>query len=153
MTQNRVRQPKQYSLSELLLGNLAIILWIILGSISFALFYPLAALPYFAVAAFLVFYEMGKHGCVSCFLCKTCTIGMGKLPGLFFRQERTLNANRRALRLFPYAYILMSFLPIALTALSLSLGFDAYKVALLAALLAFSLYSGAVWARRSRAPA
>jgi hypothetical protein len=77
---------RAYSSTELYLGNLTIVLWIILGAVSCALFYPLAAFLFFALTAYLVFYELGKHGCVTCYYCKTCTIGMGKLPELFFRK-------------------------------------------------------------------
>ncbi len=68
MTETPGRYTKDYSKTELVFGNLAIILWIGLGALSCALFYPLAAVLFFGLAAFLVFYELGKHGCVTCYL-------------------------------------------------------------------------------------
>ena len=141
-TSNRNR--KEYSNSELVLGNLAIILWIILGAISFALFYPLAAIPFFALAAFLIFYELGKHGCETCYYCKTCTIGMGKLPELFFKHEGTANVNRRALRIFPFVYVFLSVLPVGLTSVSIIQQFEVFKILLLAGILAFSFITGII---------
>ncbi len=135
---------KEYSKSELLFGNLAIVLWICLGSAACGLFYPLAAVAFFALTAFLVFFELGKHGCVTCYYCKTCTIGMGKLPELFFKQSGTANVNQKALNLFPAVYGLLSLLPIALATLSLVQELAAYKIGLLFALLGFSLYTGTV---------
>lgn len=138
------RYRKDYSKSELFLGNSAIILWIGLGALSCALFYPLTAVAFFGLAAFLIFYELGKHGCVTCYYCKTCTIGIGKLPELFFRQAGTANVNRRALKLFPFAYLLLSALPMTLIAVSFFQEITVYKVALLAGVLAFSVYTGTI---------
>jgi hypothetical protein len=72
---------------------MAIILWITLGSAAVGLFNLLASLGYFSLLAFLVFFELGKHGCVTCYYCKTCTIGMGKLPEFFFKKNGTANVN------------------------------------------------------------
>ncbi len=141
------RHAKDYSKKRLILGNLAIILWIGLGALSCTLFYPLAALLFFGLAAFLVFYELGKHGCVTCFYCKTCTIGMGKLPELFFGKNGTANVNRRALKVFPFVYLLLSAVPIILTVISFFEEATAYKATLLATILAFSLYTGIVRAK------
>jgi hypothetical protein len=144
MTAEEGRYRKEYSKSELIFGNLAIILWIGLGALSCALFYPLSAILFFGVAAFLIFYELGKHGCVTCYYCKTCTIGIGKLPELFFKKAGTANVNRRALKLFPFTYLLLSALPIALIVISLFQETAVYKVVLLASVLAFSVYTGII---------
>lgn len=133
---------KYYAMPELLLGNLMLGVWILLGSLSFAIYYPLAAIPFIAVAAFLVFYKIGKKGCVTCYYCKNCTIGMGKLPSLFFKRERTTNVNVKALKLFPWAFLLMSAVPTALIVVSFFQEVTTFRVALLCAVLAFSVYSG-----------
>ena len=128
---------KEYSKSELVFGNLAIVLWIGLGAVSCGLFYPLASLAFIALAAFLIFFELGKHGCITCYYCRTCTIGMGKLPELFFKRGGTANVNRNALRLFPFVYVLLSIVPIFLVAFSAVQEMGVYKIALLVALLIF----------------
>ena len=138
------RDRKDYPKSELIFGNLAIVLWIGLGALSCALFFPLTAFVFFGLVAFLIFYELGKHGCVTCYYCKTCTIGIGKLPELFFRQAGTANVNRRALKLFPFAYLLLSALPITLIVISFFHEIAVLNVALLAAVLAFSMYTGVI---------
>ena len=144
MAESLARHRKGYSKSELFFGNLAIILWICLGALSCALFYPLAGVVFFGLAAFLIFYELGKHGCVTCYYCKTCTIGIGKLPELFFRRAGTANVNRRALTLFPFVYLLLSALPITLVVISFFQETAVYKVGLLAAVFAFSVYTGII---------
>jgi len=143
MAETTSRFRKDYSKSELFFGNLAIILWIGLGALSCALFFPLIGVAFFGLTAFLIFYELGKHGCVTCYYCKTCTIGIGKLPELFFRQAGTANVNRRALKLFPLVYLILSALPITLIVISSFQEMGFYKVVLLAAVLSFSVYTGA----------
>jgi hypothetical protein len=144
MAETTGRFRKDYSKSELIFGNMAIILWIGLGAFSCALFFPLTAFMFFGLAAFLIFYELGKHGCVTCYYCKTCTIGIGKLPELFFRQAGTANVNRKALRLFPFVYLLLSALPITLIVISFFQVIAVFNVVLLAAVLAFSVYTGII---------
>jgi hypothetical protein len=144
MTETSNRYTKDYSKTELIFGNLAIILWIGLGSLSCALFIPLAAVLFFGLASFLIFLELGKHGCVTCYYCKTCTIGMGKLPELFFRKAGTANVNQRALRLFPFVYFLLSALPITLISISFFQEATTYTAVLLVSVLSFSVYSGII---------
>jgi hypothetical protein len=136
------RNRKYYATPELLLGNLLITIWIFLGALSFAPFYPYAAIPFIALAAFLVFYKIGKKGCVTCYCCKNCTIGMGKLPYLFFRRNGTANVSAKALKLFPWTFVLLSAVPVALIVVSIFQEVTVFRMALLVAVLAFSIYSG-----------
>jgi len=126
------------------LGNLIIIIWISLGAIACGLFNYLAAIGFFLLTAFLIFFELGKHGCVTCYYCKNCTIGMGKLPYLFFRRGGTANVNLKALKLFQFVHFLISLLPILLVTFSLFQQYEVYKTALLLVLLLFGFYSGIV---------
>ena len=138
------RNPKEYSKSELIFGNLSIVLWILLGAFSCWLFYPLSALVFFALASFLVFFELGKHGCQTCYYCKTCTIGIGKLPELFFAKAGTANVNKKAMNLFPFVYLLLSLVPLVFYIVSIIQAITALKIIALALLLSISLYSGAI---------
>jgi hypothetical protein len=138
------RKTKEYSKSELIFGNLAIVLWIILGAFSCWLFYPLSALCFFALASFLVFFELGKHGCQTCYYCKTCTIGIGKLPELFFAKAGTANVNKKAMNLFPFVYLLLSLVPLVFYAISILQEITVLKIIAFALLLPISLYSGAI---------
>ncbi len=137
-----VRKVKEYSGFELVFGNLAIIVWIALSALACGIFYFLAGIGYFAFLAFLIFFEIGKHGCVTCYYCKTCTIGMGKLPEFFFKPDGTANVNRKAQRIFLLVFVLLSFVPLAMTAISLIQEPVFFKVAVLTAILGFSIYSG-----------
>ena len=138
------RKTKEYSKSELIFGNIAIVLWILLGAFSCWLIYPLSALAFFALASFLVFFELGKHGCQTCYYCKTCTMGIGKLPELFFAKAGTANVNKKAMNLFPFVYLLLSLVPLVFYVISIIQAVTALKIVALALLLSISLYSGAI---------
>jgi len=55
---------------------------------------------------------------------------MGKLPELFFAKTtvENLNINRKALKLFPYVYLLLSVVPLALAAVSIILHVTIFNV-------------------------
>ncbi len=142
--ENTQRKTKDYSKSELIFGNLSIVLWILLGAYSCWLLYPLSSIVFIALASFLVFFELGKHGCQTCYYCKTCTIGIGKLPELFFRKAGTANVNKKAMKLFPYVYLLLSLVPIVLYVVSIMQTLAVLKILTLALLLSFSIYSGVI---------
>ena len=137
---------REYSKSQLIFGNLAVVAWILLGAASCWLFSPFAALGFLALASFMVFYKLGKKGCVNCFWCKTCTIGMGKLPYLFYTKTsiEDLNINRKALKLFPYVYLLLGVVPIAITAVFMVQSFSVYSAVLLAVLVALAVFTGSI---------
>ena len=137
------RTTREYSSFELVFGNLAIILWIILGSAVCALFNFIMALGYCAALSFLIFFEIGKHGCVTCYYCKTCTIGMGKLPEFFFTRKGKANVNKGALRLFPFVYFLLSATPLVLLIYAVLQELTMLKVILFVAILLYSLVVGA----------
>ncbi len=126
------------------MGNTAIVAWITLGAISFGIFHFLAGLGYFSLLSFLIFFEIGKHGCVTCYYCKTCTIGMGKLPEFFFKSKGTTNVNRKAQKIFRAVFVLLSFVPSTLIVFSVFQELVFYKIALFVTTLAFSIYNGIV---------
>lgn len=140
------RQKREYTKTELVFGNWAILVWILLGTAACWLYFSFGAIIFLALAAFLVFYELGKKGCVSCFYCQTCTIGMGKLPELFFTKTtiENLNINRKALKLFPYVYLLLSAVPIAIAAVSIVQHLALYNLLLMVVLVLFSALTGVI---------
>jgi hypothetical protein len=141
MTSNKP-QKVDYKISYIVLSNLVIVAWVLFGTAVVVLFNWVAALGFLAVSAFLIYYRLGKKGCLSCFLCKTCSIGMGKLFDVFFTSRGTQNLNRKATKLFPWVYLWLSVVPIVLVCVLLVLDFTVLKVLLLAGLLAFSVFSG-----------
>jgi hypothetical protein len=133
---------REYSKFEMIFGNFAIILWILVGTWACWLFFLPAAVGFLVLVAFLVYYKLGKKGCLNCYYCKTCTIGIGKLPEFFFAKNGTANVNGKALKLFPLVYLLLSAVPIILLSISIIREISAYKFALLSLALLFSVYTG-----------
>jgi len=103
-----------------------------------------AALVFFFGAAVLVYGLLRKRCCKTCYYCKTCTVGFGKLPELFFRNNGTENVDASGLKLFPLTYAYVSFIPIVAAAFSIMQEFTLTKVAVLIVLLAIVVYSGIV---------
>jgi hypothetical protein len=98
----------------------------------------------FCLGIILIFFELGKHGCKTCYYCKTCTIGIGKLPELFFAKAGTANVNKKAMNLFPFVYLLLSLVPLVFYAISILQEITVLKIIAFALLLSISLYSGAI---------
>ena len=71
---------------------------------------------------------------------------MGKLPYLFYTKTsiEDLNINRKALKLFPYVYLLLSVVPIAITAVFIVQSFSVYSAVLLAVLVALAVLTGSL---------
>jgi hypothetical protein len=141
---NSIKNKKEYSKQALIFGNLTIILWISLAALSWTIFQPITSILFFALNGYLIFYEIGKHGCINCYYCKTCTIGMGKLPDLFFKVNGTTNVNKRALKVFRFTYLLLGPLTIIYITFSLLEIITTYRIILLITILSFSVYTGII---------
>jgi uncharacterized membrane protein YoaK (UPF0700 family) len=128
----------------LIFGNLVIVFWGIIGT--FAVWYVnlVAALAFFIVAAVLVYGLLRKKCCKTCYYCKTCTVGFGKLPELFFRRNGTENVDSAGLKLFPFVYLYVGFVPIAAAMYSIIQDYSITKVVLLILLIALALYTGII---------
>jgi hypothetical protein len=130
----------------LVLGNLGLLAWIILASAS-ALFYNQVYGWLYLIFLFIIAYAILRRlGCSSCYICKDCTSGFGRLAGDFFgggfvRKESV--GNR--LGLVAFLYVLLLPVPAAFLALA---GFSVVSIAVLGCLLALSVYSLSTWYRK-----
>jgi hypothetical protein len=133
----------------LVLGNLGLFVWIFLAS-ACALFYnQLYGWGYLLFLVFMVYAILRKFGCSSCYKCKACTSGFGRLAGDFFGSgsvKRESAGDRLGLVVF--MYVLLLPVPVALLSLSRN-GFSYVGVFVLLALLAVSGYSLASWFNRA----
>jgi hypothetical protein len=126
----------------LTVGNLGIVLWIMLSAFACWFFNPIIGWLFLVSAFILIFVILRRLGCSSCYYCKTCTIGFGKLADLFFGNGYMIGVDSSlTLRIF-FVYILMSIVPIALLTVSIIQGLAATKAVLFAVLLLLFLYSG-----------
>lgn len=135
--------PKTFTV----LGNLAVILWIVLGSVAFWL-YNQAAGWVFLAAAFIATYGVLKFlGCLRpCHHCKKCTFGLGRISALFFG-KRSLKDPKESYKMGTavFFYALFGPFPAVFLFISTIEAFAVLKIMVLLCLLAISLVSGLTW--------
>ena len=124
------------------LGNLALLAWVFLAFISVLLYTWLYSWLYLILSAFMVYAVLRRIGCGSCYQCKTCTSGFGRLAGVFFGRGFVKKASvGNRIGVIAFIYFLLLPLPAALLSISLVNAFSFVKVLVLVCLLAVSVYS------------
>jgi hypothetical protein len=135
-------EPKEYSKALLVFGNLAIVLWIVLSAVSCWFFNPLIGWFFLILALVLIFGVLRRLGCNSCYYCKACTMGFGKLADLFFGDGSMVGVSSSWMLKLVFVYGLLGIVPIIFLAVSVIQEFAAYKIAVLVLLFLFLFYSG-----------
>jgi uncharacterized membrane protein len=149
------KEKFEFKQALLIFGNLAILAWVLLASLSLFTFSQWYGWLFLLFAAAIVFLILRRTGCRSCYYCKSCTSGFGRLAGWFFgnRSTKDLN-NKTALGLVVFSYVLLSLIPVALLVISLFQGFILLNSLVLLCLAALTIYSLTTWLRiRRKKPA
>jgi hypothetical protein len=135
----------QYPMSRVLLGNIMILLWLVVGTIAVWFFSPLIAILYLIVAVIAVYIILRRLVCTNCYYYdKWCSMGWGKLAAVLFNRGKIEEFNESiGLRLAPIIYGLLTIFPLIVVLAVLLLEFDYYKVAVLVILLFFPCIAGA----------
>jgi hypothetical protein len=136
------QEAKGYSKSLLVLGNLGVALWIVVSAVACWFFNPLLGWLFLIVAFVLVFAILRRLGCNSCYHCKSCTMGFGKLADLFFGSGHMAGVNSSLGLKIVFGYGLLGIVPIVFLAVSIIEEFAVTKIVVLALLLVILLYSG-----------
>jgi hypothetical protein len=132
---------KDYSKSLLILGNLGIVLWILIGAVACSFFNPIVGWLFLLSAFVMIFAILRRLGCSSCYYCKSCTSGFGKLADLFFGSGYMAGVNSSlGLKAF-FVYGLLGLVPIGFLVFSIMQELSLYKIGVLAFLLLLLLYS------------
>jgi hypothetical protein len=134
----------------LVLGNLSLLTWVFLSFFSVLLYNWLYGWLYLLLLAFIVYAVLRRMGCSSCYKCKTCTSGFGRLAGAFFGRgfvKKESVGNR--LGVVAFVYVLLLPLPIILLSVSLLGSFSYVKVLVLVCLLSLAVYSLTTWSKCS----
>ena len=135
-------EAKAYSKALLTVGNLAIVLWIMLGAVACWFFDPLIGLLFLISSIALIFAILRRMGCSSCYYCKSCTMGFGKLADLFFGEGYMAGIKSSLTLKIIFVYILLGVIPIAFLSVSILQEFAVTKIAVLALLIVLFVYSG-----------
>ena len=137
---------EQYPKAGIVLSNLAMILWIVFGTVACWLLYPPAAWIYLAFAIIMIGVVLRKLLCVNCYYYdKWCHLGWGKLSALLFPRGNINQFNVSiGQKLASLTYGLLSAIPVVLIVISLFQKFTGFKTAVLLLLLLVSFYGGTI---------
>ena len=134
----------------LVLGNLGLLTWVLLAFLGLFLYNELYGWLYLIAVAGIIYAILRRLGCSSCYKCKTCTSGFGRLAGAFFGKgyvKKESVGNRFGI--IAFIYFLLFPLPSAVLSFSILQEFSYLKVLVLVCLLAVAIYSLATWRKTS----
>jgi len=125
------------------LGNFGLLLWVFLASASVTFYNQLYGWLYLIFLFVTVYAILRRLGCSSCYLCKDCTSGFGRLAGIFFGKgyvKKQSVGNR--LGWVIVVYVLLLPVPAAFLVMS---GFSFASLFVLGCLIALSTISLSTW--------
>jgi hypothetical protein len=143
-------QKLEFTRQQLILGNLGLLAWVFLAFFSVFFYSQLYGWLYLAALAVIIYLILRRLGCSSCYRCKTCTSGFGRLSGVFFGKgfiKKESVGNR--IGLIAFIYFLLLPLPVAFLSLSLYDSISIFKLFVLVSILAVAAYSLSGWFNRS----
>ena len=126
----------------LILGNLGLLAWVLLSFFGIFFYNQIYGWLYLLAEIAIIYLILRRLGCSSCYKCKSCTSGFGRLAGAFFGKgyvKKESVGNR--LGMIAFVYFLLLPLPATVLFFSLSNAFSFLKVAVLVCLLAVAVYS------------
>jgi hypothetical protein len=152
MTEPKNGRPIFFPKKLVLLGNLALFVWILLDAVAFLLFDITAGIVFLLLALIAVYGVLHFIGCLRpCYNCIKCTHGMGRLAALYFG-KRILKDYKHSYKL-PTAIFFTLFIgafPTAFALYSAIIAFAVIKAAVFVVLLAFTIFSGLTWQTKKR---
>ncbi len=148
-----VERKFDFNRSLLVLGNLALLAWVLVASLSIIIANQLYGVLFLVFSAAVVWLILRRAGCSSCYYCKSCTSGFGRLAGYFFGNRAMKDmGNKTALGFVGVVYFLLAPLPLAYLVSSLVRGFQPISASLLVCLLLLTCYSVFTWIKPLRQP-
>ncbi len=130
-------------------GNLALLGWVFLAFVGMWFYNSIYGWLLLIFTAAAIYMILRRLGCSSCYNCKSCTSGFGRLAGAFFGRghlKKGSVGNRKAFIVF--IYFLLSPLPAAFLFLSTIQVFAVLKAVVLVCLLAITVYSASTWQQK-----
>ena len=153
MAEPKNGRPIFFPENLVILGNLALFLWIVLDTVAFLLYDITVGIAFFVVALIAIYGVLHFIGCLRpCYNCIKCTHGMGRLAALYF--------GRRIFKDYKYSYklptaifftLFIGAFPAAFALYSAVIDFTVIKAAVFAVLLAITIYSGLTWRTKKSA--
>lgn len=140
-------RPIFFPKNLVLLGNVALAVWIVLDTVAFLLFDITVGVVFLFVALIAVYGVLHIIGCLRpCYNCIKCTHGMGRLAALYF--------GKRILKDYKYSYklptamffsLFIGAFPAVFALFSTLQNFSIVKAMIFVVLLMLTFYSGLTW--------
>jgi hypothetical protein len=147
MEAGKVSETIEFPKKLAVFGNIAVFLWIVLGSVAFWLYNQVAGWLFLVVALIAIYGVLKFLGCLRpCYNCKKCTFGMGRIAALYFGKCSLKDYKHTygiAIAIFFYA--LLGLFPAVFLLISTIQAFTFLKMAVLLVLIVISIYSGLTW--------
>ncbi|MGE5575334.1 MAG: hypothetical protein ACM3UL_04290 [Ignavibacteria bacterium] len=141
-----------FSRRLLIWGNLALLGWVFLAFLGVLFYSFLYSWLYLIFLAFMIYAILRRLGCSSCYKCRTCTSGFGRLAGAFFGKKYVKHESvDNRIGLVAFVYVLLFVVPTVLLSVSLLNSISYPKVMVLVFLLVVTVYSFTTWSKRSAA--
>ena len=147
---NLTEEKSEFTRPLLVLGNLGLLAWVFLAFFGILFYNQIYGWLYLLLEAIVIYLILRRLGCSSCYKCKTCTSGFGRLAGAFFGKgyvKKESVGNR--LGLIVFIYFLLFPLPATILFFSLSETFSFLKLLVIVCLLSIVTYSLTTWYNRS----
>ena len=140
---------EKHSFKRILISNLLVIIWFILGAFACWFFYPILGIIYLIAAFVLVYVVLRKLVCVNCYYYdKWCAIGFGKLSAIMFKKGRIeAFPTSIGMKLAPATYGLLIIVPLLLLLVSIIEGVSWVKIIVFVLILLISVYNFGVGRR------
>jgi hypothetical protein len=145
-------RPIFFPKNLVLLGNIALAVWIVLDAVAFLLFDVTVGVVFLLMALIAVYGILHIIGCLRpCYNCIKCTHGMGRLAALYF--------GKRILKDYKYSYklptaiffsLFIGAFPVVFALFSTLQNFTIVKAMVFVILLMFTFYSGLTWRTKKR---
>ncbi len=140
----------EFTCPQLILGNLELLGWVFLAFLGIFFYNQIYGWLYLLLEAASIYLILRRLGCSSCYKCKTCTSGFGRLAGAFFGKGFTKKESvGNRLGIVAFVYVLLLPIPTAVLIVSLLGVFSVLKLLVLICLLTIATYSLSSWLNRT----
>ncbi len=142
---------EEYPMSVVLIENLVLAIWILLGTIVILQESLIIGVFYVAGALLMILVVMRKIICTHCYYYgKRCHVGWGKISSLLFKKGNIETFSTcSGQKVAPLLFMLLALIPMLFGIGSLVRDFRIYKLVLVALLLSAILYSTIVTRKKS----
>ncbi len=132
-------------------GNLALLAWVFFAFLGTWFYNQVYGWMLLAFTAALIYMILRRLGCSSCYYCKSCTSGFGRLAGAYFGKGITKKGSvGNRIGLIAFIYLLLAPIPTAFLILSILQTITLIKVVVLICLIALSIYSFTTWLKKEK---